>query len=52
MQIEGVKEYVAFPPELEQFLYPRDRLNVIRSQVEVENPDFDRHPLFALCDRF
>ena len=46
MQIEGVKEYVAFPPESERFVYPR-ALGSNVSQIDVENPDFDRYPLFA-----
>ena len=49
MQIEGVKEYVAFPPESE--VYPRD-LGSNVSQIDVENPDFDRHPLFARAAGF
>ena len=45
MQIEGVKEYVAFPPESERFVYPR-AIGSNVSQIDVENPDFDRYPLF------
>ena len=51
MQIEGVKEYVAFPPESEPFVYPRD-LGSNVSQIDVENPDFDRYPLFARAAGF
>jgi histone arginine demethylase JMJD6 len=46
MQIEGVKEYVAFPPESE--VYPQGNL----SQIDVENPDFDHYPLFARAAGF
>ena len=50
MQIEGVKEYVAFPPNSEPFLYPRPLEG--RSPIDVENPDFDRYPLFARAAGF
>src|SRR5262245_28272587 len=45
MQIEGVKEYVALPPESEPFLYPSHPGNI--SPVDVLKPDFDLHPLVA-----
>jgi histone arginine demethylase JMJD6 len=46
MQIDGVKEYITFPPQSEPFVYPTGpRSNI--SQIDIENPDLDRHPLFA-----
>jgi hypothetical protein len=47
MQIEGVKEYIALPPNQEPFVYPRAGRWRNQSCVDVGNPDFERHPLFA-----
>jgi hypothetical protein len=46
MQIEGVKEYVAFPPDSERFVYPLTIGSNV-SEIDVENPDFNRYPLFS-----
>lgn len=49
MQIEGVKEYVAFAPDQGAYMYPRQgRLIRNRSQIDnVEAPDLQRFPDFA-----
>jgi histone arginine demethylase JMJD6 len=47
MQIYGRKEYIIYPPDQEHFLYPSPK-KVNHSLINsLENPDFDRFPLFA-----
>jgi histone arginine demethylase JMJD6 len=47
MQIYGRKEYILYPPEQEQFLYPA-RHKVNHSLINsLEKPDLKRFPLFA-----
>jgi len=51
MQIQGVKEYVALPPEAEPLLYtPYAGSNT--SPVDVQHPDLECHPLFAQATGF
>jgi histone arginine demethylase JMJD6 len=51
MQIEGVKEYVAFPPDSQRFVYPQNPGSNV-SQMDIENPDYNRYPLFRHADGF
>ena len=45
MQLYGQKEYIVYPPEQEQFLYPMpERMNL--SRVCVNRPDLENFPLF------
>jgi hypothetical protein len=48
MQLQGVKEYVFYAPDQTPFLYPKPGRERNKSLVnDVENPDFDKFPLFA-----
>jgi hypothetical protein len=49
MQLQGVKEYVAFAPDQTPFMYPRDGALIRnRSAInEVDSPDLERFPAFA-----
>jgi ribosomal protein L16 Arg81 hydroxylase len=49
MQIYGRKEYVVFPPDQERFLYPSDDRHNLSRIRNVEKPDIDKYPLFALA---
>lgn len=45
MQIYGEKEYIFYPPEQEECLYPAPtKLNT--SLIDMSNPDFEKFPLF------
>ena len=46
MQLYGEKEYLAFSPEQTVAMYPRDGGTSNQSQVDVDNPDLTRFPLF------
>jgi len=47
MQVYGRKQYVLFPPEQEEFLYPSPVKANISLLDSVEHPDLERFPLFA-----
>lgn len=49
MQLQGVKEYVAFAPDQTPLMYRRNQLNNENSSAvdDVINPDLNRFPLFA-----
>ncbi|HEY6985685.1 MAG TPA: cupin-like domain-containing protein [Rhodanobacteraceae bacterium] len=47
MQLYGEKEYLALAPEQAPYLYPRTGVETNKSNIsDVENPDYDRFPLF------
>jgi histone arginine demethylase JMJD6 len=47
MQLYGVKQYLAFPPDQAEYLYPRDETNNISRIPDIENVDLSRFPLVA-----
>ena len=44
-QLYGSKEFIMFPPDQTPYLYPTPQ-NPKVSQVDVLNPDYEKHPLF------
>ena len=47
MQVYGQKEFIIFPPEQEEFLYPsKEKLN-LSTINDLDKPDLQRFPLFA-----
>ncbi len=44
-QLYGDKQFIVFPREQGHLLYPEAE-NPWKSQVDIFNPDFDRHPLY------
>ena len=44
-QLYGRKNFVVFPPGQEEFLYPKTD-NPLTSEVNIFNPDFEKHPKF------
>ncbi|HZP49292.1 MAG TPA: cupin-like domain-containing protein [Vicinamibacterales bacterium] len=47
MQLEGVKEYIFYPPSATPFLYPRGGSEENKSSIDdIEQPDLNRFPAF------
>ena len=46
----GRKYVRLYPKESSDSLYPRDSILSNTSQVDVENPDHEKFPLFEQCD--
>jgi len=49
-QVVGSKLIRLYPPSVSSALYPRSDILKNTSQVDVENPDLDKFPLFADVD--
>jgi hypothetical protein len=47
MQIYGSKEFILYPPEQEEFLYPSVEKRNLSAVNDVDKPDLERFPLFA-----
>jgi ribosomal protein L16 Arg81 hydroxylase len=47
MQIYGKKEFIIYPPEQEEFLYPSSEKLNLSTVNDLDNPDLERFPLFA-----
>jgi hypothetical protein len=48
MQLWGTKEYLAYPPEQSQWLYPRPGIERNKSSIpDIDHPDLARFPLLA-----
>ena len=53
MQLQGTKEYVAYPPNQARYLYPREGFERNKSRiVDLDKPDLDQFPLFASATPF
>jgi len=50
IQVVGSKLIRLYPPSVSSALYPRSDILKNTSQVDVENPDLDKFPLFADVD--
>lgn len=44
-QVYGSKEFILYGPEQSEFMYPRSDNNKL-SEVNIFNPDYEKHPLF------
>jgi histone arginine demethylase JMJD6 len=44
-QLYGKKNFIVFPRGQDEFLYPNPQ-NLLESEVNIFNPDFDKHPAF------
>lgn len=46
-QLYGEKEFTIFPPEQQQYLYPKEGSPWVSEIEDHHNPDLERYPLFA-----